>query len=542
MVAPTTKQMPDALLRPDAWPAPSPRPGTVQLIETHLSWVLLGEREVFKLKKPVALGFVDFRSLERRRAACDDEVRLNARLSPRVYRGVVPVVCQSDGTLSFGGTGPVVDWAVRMARLDGARRADELLARGRLRGEDVDAIADAVARLHAGATATREQAAWASPEAVARNVRDNFTQLGGADAAAGLDREALEEVEARQTTFVTENADLFAARIVDGHVRNGHGDLRLEHAYFEDDGLQVVDCIEFDDRYRVSDACADAAFLAMDLTGHGRADLAERFLARYARAAQDYDLYALVDFYEGYRALVRAKVEAMLAGQAGADDAARRRAAESARRHLSLARATGRPAFVPPAMVCVGGVPGSGKSTIADALSEALSCPAVDADRTRKHLLGVTETTRMDDPVWTGAYSAEATERTYRETLRRAAVVLETGRSVIVDASFRAAATRRSARDVAQAAGATFRFVECRAPHDVCKDRVARRAASGDRSPDGPSDARPAIFDAFAASFESPEELSGSERTEVDTTGPLAAAVDRVRSCLPEFLHSAPPR
>jgi aminoglycoside phosphotransferase family enzyme/predicted kinase len=504
----------------------------VELIETHLSWVLRGDREVFKVKKAVALGFVDFRSIDRRRAACEDEVRLNARWSPEVYRGIAPVVRRRDGTLAIDGEGPVVDWAVRMARLDDQRRADALLEGGALTGDQLDALADAAARFHAGAAVTPERAvAWASAEAVRRNVEDNFAQLAGvASASDAIDPAITSEVQARQTAFVDANRRLFAARVEAGRVRDGHGDMRLEHAYFEDDGLRVIDCIEFDERYRVSDACADVAFLAMDLASRGRPDLAERFLARYARAARDYDLYAVVDFYEGYRAVVRAKVEAMLAGQPGAPDDVRRRGATSARGHLLFAQACGRPALASPALVCVGGVMGSGKSTVAEALAARLSCPVIDADRTRKELHGVTESTRLDDPAWSGAYDAAATERTYREVLRRAAVVLATGRSAIVDASFRAAAARAQARAVAEAAGATFRFVECRAPLEVCRARVAQRVR-------GPSDGRPAIFDELAASFETPVELAASERIAIDTTGAPDAIVDDLRERLPAAPH-----
>jgi predicted kinase len=267
----------------------------------------------------------------------------------------------------------------------------------------------------------------------------------------------------------------------------------------------------------------------MDLTAHDCAGLAERFLGQYAREAQDYDLYALVDFYEGYRAVVRAKVSAMLAAQPDVPDTARRAAAEQAQRHLRVAQASERPALLPAAMICVGGVIASGKSTVADALASDLGCPVVDADRTRKHVVGPSGSTSsgarsgVHDPAWQGAYAPEATERTYAELLRRASVVLASGRSVVVDASFRAARWRSRARDAARTQGAGFAFVECRVPLDVCRDRLARRV-------DGPSEAHPAIFDAFASSFEETSELAPEERIAVDTTGPLERVLADVRA------------
>jgi aminoglycoside phosphotransferase family enzyme/predicted kinase len=510
--------LPDALQDPEAWPQPQPR--HVELIETHVSWVLRGEAEVFKIKKPVDLGFVDFRSPERRRAACEAEVRLNARLAPGVYLGVVPVVRRSDARLALSGEGEGVDWAVRMRRLDDAARADTLLSRGALGQAEVEAIATTVAAFHARHAVTPAEGAAASAAAIERNVKDNFDQIR---TVAGLlvGPDVARTVEERQRAFVRDHAAWIDARLAH-HVCDGHGDLRLEHVYFESDGLRIIDCIEFDERYRIADACADVAFLAMDLTNAGRPELAERFLAAYARAAQDYDLYAAVDFYESYRAWIRGKVSAMLAGDATADDEARLRAERTARRHFLLAQALETPSVVGPTLICVGGVIASGKSTFAEALSSELSCPVVDTDRTRKHMLGVGESDPLRDPEWRGAYDPAVTARVYDEALRRASVVLASGRSVVVDASFRSAALRQRARELARARGSGFLFVRCLAPESVCLERLARRRS-------GPSDGRAAIFGAFVASFEPVSELPAELLEEVDTAGPAALAVERIR-------------
>ena len=518
-------ELPGDLLRDEAWPRPQ---RGVELVETHLSWVFRGDRDVFKVKKPLALGFVDFGSVGRRKAACEDEVRLNSRMAPGIYAGVVPIVRREGRGLALCGAGEVVDWAVHMVRLDDARRADALVARDALPEGTLEAVARMVAEMHARAAVTPQKAsALASAYAVARNVRDNFEQLrAAAKTSPSLDRQIVTEVEERQTAFVRERAHLFAARIEDGRIRDGHGDLRLEHVYFEDAGLRIIDCIEFDERYRIGDVCADVAFLAMDLTGRGRADLAEGFLADYARAAQDYDLYGLVDFYEGYRAVVRAKVSAMLAGQPEAADGARRMAAEQVELHLRVAQGSGRPPAVPPALICVGGIIASGKSTLASGLGRALSCPVADADRTRKHVLGRAENASMHEGPWQGAYDPAVSERTYEEVLRRASLVLASGRTAIVDASFRSARWRVRARELAHALEASFAFVECRAPLEVCRERLARRAR-------GPSDAHPEVFDAFASSFEPASEVARAEHIVVDTTGPLEGGIALVRERAP---------
>jgi predicted kinase len=295
--------------------------------------------------------------------------------------------------------------------------------------------------------------------------------------------------------------------------------------YLHHEGLRIIDCIEFDERYRIGDVCSDIAFLSMDLAGHGQVASSEWFLARYAQHSGDYDLYALVDFYESYRAWVRAKVSAILACDPGASEDVHRRAALEARRHFMLARACMRPPLAPPLLVCVGGVIGSGKSTVAEKLSAALSCAVVDSDRTRKQILAIAETQAQNDPAWTGAYSPGTTARVYGEALRRASVVLASHRPVIVDASFRSSSMRHRAREIARSRGAGFVFVECRAPVDVCRARLTSRSR-------GPSDGRPALLEEFVASFEPMTELASSEHVVVDTTQPVERTIDALRARL----------
>jgi uncharacterized protein len=348
------------LLRPGAYGALQPE--SVRLVQTHASSVFLLPRDVFKLKRHVDLGFLDFTTLERREAACRAEVLLNARLASDVYLGVVPVRRDQQGRASMcagSADGPVVDWAVHMRRLPDEQRADMLLATGGLDALAVDAIAVRLARFHASAPSDSGLAALGSPEAIARNVEENFAQTRTAiDAYVP---EGATEIVRWQTAFLRGHEALFAQRAASGRVRDGHGDLRLEHVYFEcPDEPTIIDCIEFNDRFRFADVCADVAFLSMDLEAHGRVDLAERLLARYARESNDFDLYALVDFYESYRAFVRAKVATFLAADADVDEPARVRAAAEARRHFLLALAAARRSMLLPAVVAVGGIIASG--------------------------------------------------------------------------------------------------------------------------------------------------------------------------------------
>ncbi len=494
----------------------------VEFIETHISWVVLRESDVFKLKKPVELGFLDFSTLELRKAACEREVELNRRLAPDVYLGIVPLR-RADGHLSFEGDGEVVEWAVHMRRLDDTDRADIRLAQGRLQPSDITRIASRLAEFHAQARCDAETSAFGTAQAIATNVRENFAQTPL--------RRYLSEAQARELTeqqlnAVQGRATRFDARIDAGRVRDGHGDLRLEHIYLDDDGaITILDCIEFNDRFRYADVGSDLAFLAMDLSAHGHVELSEHLVAEYAKASGDFDLYEVLDFYEGYRAFVRGKIASFVADDASVSAVHRSRAVASARRCFMLALASGRRSLLSPSVVAVGGVIASGKSTVSERLSLEMSAPIVDADRTRKQMIGVRATQPVHEGSWQGAYDPKFTEEVYAEVFRRAGVVLRSGRPVIVDASFRGRALRDRARELAAQHGVPFRLVECRIDYALAKERLRERAKRA-----SVSDGRLEIFDDFVAKWEDIDELPKHEHLVLDTSKPVETTLTTLRA------------
>ena len=304
----------------------------VEARETPLSRVYLLDDDVLKVKKPVNLGgFFDLRSLAQREAACVAEVKLNQRFAPDVYKGVVPIV-RRDGRLVVGGEGDIVEYAVHMTRLRDEERADRLLGSGALGRPEIDAIARRIAEIHAVAPSVDGER-WGSLEAIAHNVEESFAQT----------RRVLEHYLARgdandvvrfQTRFLRDHAALFQRRVASGHIRDGHGDLRLQHVYMNEGDVTIIDCIELNERFRVADVCSDVACLSMDLAAHARVDLAERLLSTYARETGDYEIYGVVDFYESYRAFVRGKIAALLAADPSKSAAARRVAAAEARKYF----------------------------------------------------------------------------------------------------------------------------------------------------------------------------------------------------------------
>jgi aminoglycoside phosphotransferase family enzyme/predicted kinase len=502
----------DDLLRPDAF-LPLASSKAVAFVETHVSWVYLLDRDVFKVKKPVDLGFLDFRTKEQRRAACEAEVTLNRRLAPDVYHGVVPLRLGDDGRVGVAGNGPIVDHAVHMVRLPEDGRLDVLLRTDRLDGDTVDAVAKTIATFHADCRSDATTARFGTPSAIGENLEENFAQTR-TTLEDFLSAEQAEELVRWQRSFLRGHSQVFARRAAGGYVRDGHGDLRMEHIYVEGGRTTIIDCVEFNDRFRFADVCADVAFLSMDLACAGRVDLAERLLAVYARETNDFDIYALVDFYESYRAFVRGKIASFVAQDGAVDLAARQCASREARRYFLLAVAAERRPMLLPALVAVGGVIASGKSTVALQIGAEMGAPVVDADRTRKDMLGVLPTQRLDQPAWSGAYDPSFSETVYAEVLRRASVVLASGRPVVVDASFRSAAARQAARELAIAHNVPFRFVECQAPLDVCRTRLESRQ----RQAGVVSDGRLAIFDEFCARFQPVTELLPDEHCVVDTT------------------------
>jgi hypothetical protein len=509
----------DDLRRPAAYP--EPRPSSVSLVTTHISWVFLTDRDVWKLKRPVDYGFVDYTTLDRRRHCCDEEVRLNRRLAPDVYLGVVPVRLGPQGH-TFGPDGTIVDYAVRMRRLPDEASADALLRRGALPATHLTRLATRLARFYAESAPASE---YGAPDVIRANVTENFAQV---EPFVGrfVTPETFDQVRAWQEGFLGREAARFRARAAQGRIREGHGDLRLEHVYFEDhEGREpiVIDAIEFNERFRMGDVAADVAFLTMELTARARVDLAEAFLARFAEETDDHDLYGVADFYASYRAWVRGKVAAFLAADSTTPPDKAARKAREAQALFALARAyTESPGLAAP-MIAVGGLIGSGKSTVAEALGAALACPVLGSDRVRKALAGVPSTTRAPDD----AYSAAFSERTFEELFRRAEVVLTAGRGVILDATFRSRDLRLRARDLARRHGRRFLFVETVCDEATLRERLRRRAG-------GPSvsDATEGLLERFQREFEPVTELASREHIPVDSARPTAEQVEVVRAAL----------
>ncbi|MCA9739437.1 MAG: AAA family ATPase [Gemmatimonadetes bacterium] len=503
-----------ALIRDLGDPAAYPQErGPVTVHQTHISVVFLTETSAYKLKKAVDLAFLDFRTLESRKHFCDEEVRLNRRLAPDVYLGVLPVTRGPDG-YRIGGEGEPVEYVVHMRRLP----ADATLLARVERDEADEALVARVARriaaFHLEARGGADVAEQGRLDVVARNARENFEQT---EAHVGRTVHASVFARVKEATEAALSAmgSRIEARAQAGIPRDTHGDLHLDHVYVFPEreppaDLAIIDCVEFNRRFRWADPVADMAFLAMDLAFRGRGDLAAAYARAWFTVREDPDGEDLVPFYLAYRAVVRAKVEGILAADEGAPGEARTRAALQARAHWLLALLAPVLGGGRPAVVGITGRVGSGKSTLARALAEAAGLERVSSDRTRKALAGIDATTSAAAPFGAGLYSDEWNRRTYEACLEAAERILVEGGRVVVDASFREDRWRTAFLERARTLGVPALFLHCTAPADEVRGRL--RARSGD-----PSDADVAIYEAAAARWEDASPFSARARVEVPT-------------------------
>lgn len=475
----------------------------VDLIETHISWVLLAGDKALKIKKPVRLGFLDFGSLDRRQHFCNEELRLNRRYAPTVYLDVVPITGSPEAPC-LAGEGPPIEFALRMARFAPRALLSEQLADGTLQPAHLDALAQRVAALHRAADVAPASSAWGSPDEVTEEAEGVLRRLQD----QGVDVTDLQRWLAAQLPGLR---PLWQQRRDSGHVRECHGDLHLRNTVVLPEGVTAFDGIEFDPALRWIDIQADIAFMVMDLLAHDRPALAWRFLNAWLDATGDHAGVPVLRFYLVYRALVRALVGRLSTATPAAEP--------SAGDYLALAR---RLALSPPRprLLVTHGLSGSGKTTLTQQLLEHTGALRLRSDVERKRLFGLDALDTSDARVPGGIYGPAATQRTYTHLLDQARRLLGCGWPVIVDAASLRRAERAGMLELAQGLGVTCTLLDCQADPQTLVRRIRARQQRHD-------DASEATEQVLALQLTIHEPLDAEERQRaitVATDGPVDVA------------------
>ena len=460
---------PQVLLNKSVYPHPVDH---LQLIETHISWVVLTGTFAYKIKKPVNLGFLDFTTLEQRRHYCLRELELNRRFSKKLYLDVVPVTGSREYPV-IDGDAEVIDYAVKMRQFDNSLLADSLARQHRLSDELVRKMAKTLASFHRELPAVDQATASGFAQRFFSAATQNFSQVREYPLPQEIEQ-ALQACEKWTLSSYQQCLPLMRSRQREGYIKDCHGDCHLGNIAVIDGEVTLFDCIEFNDDFRIMDTMAEAAFLSMDLCARGLAEQSQRFLNDYLEYRGDYSALPLLDLFRCYYALVRAKVNLMQEPAAGHPGINRETHSEFYR-YLALAQQF--TTSKAPVMVLMHGYSGSGKSYLAERLAVQTGAIRIRSDVERKRLYGLLPEQSGDSVP--ELYSREASRRTFKRLLQQSATIMAAGFPCIVDATFLTESSRHPFVEYATGNNIPLLIVHCVASEEATVERLARREQSG---------------------------------------------------------------
>jgi aminoglycoside phosphotransferase family enzyme/predicted kinase len=508
-------------------------PTEVRAIQTHISWVFIASPFVFKVKKPVNLGFLDFSTLEKRRYFCQREIQLNRRLCPEIYLDAIPIY-ETDSGFSFKSLRKIVEYAVQMRELPHGCFLSELLEKNSVGEKEINRVISTLHQFYQAETPTPEIEQWGTPEKLKVSTDENFTQVEPFIGKT-ISPAAFEAIRHYTNQFYKLNENLFRERIQQHRILDCHGDLHLDHVHLTPEATTIFDCIEFNDRFRFIDIANDLAFLAMDFDFEGRSDLASLLLQNAARKSGDAGMLKVANFYKCYRAFVRGKVETIQATEKETTNPQEHE--RQASRYFRLALRYAIAGSQPLVLVVMGGV-GSGKTTVAKQLASELDWPVFSSDEIRKTLAGVPLAQRTPSELRHKTYSADMTQRTYTKLIEDGLAVIRcsqdrrsrsdaTRTGAILDATFSTRALRKLLRDECWKANVQFQFVDLEVDPGEIKERLKAR----DEKTNETSDARLEDFEKLNATYERPSELV-PDLIRASTTSSVSDTVKAILLCL----------
>lgn len=501
-------------LQPESYPH---KPRQVQMVQTHASWVFLAGEYVFKVKKPVDFGFLDFSSLKKRRLYCAEEIRLNRRLAPDVYLGLWAVLRDNQGVLRLGKLehAQAVEYAVQMRRLKPEHMLDNLLNQGRVQAEDLHKVAQKLVDFHQQAATGGEIAELGSPGVIRSNHTENFKQV-----KPFLDwtipSSKYRFIKCYSYRFIQKNRELLRKRKAQGRIREGHGDLRCEHVCIEPgQKIQILDCIEFNARFRYIDVAADVAFLGMDMELAGHLGRADDFVHYYAKQSLDPELKLLYNFYKCYYAFTRGKVHSFRLQETISGQKEHQRLLQNARLCFEQAfRYACR--LEAKALILVCGVSGTGKSYLADNIAPLLGLEIIRSDVLRKQLQGLSPQTPKPEGYAQGLYSSHITEEVYSRMLQLAADLLNKDQAVLLDATFIKRNHRLQALELARQQDCEFIILHCSCPDKEIQRRMQIRQQEKQKFSDGTWE----VYQKQKQDFQPLSEMDPAVLVELDTSRP----------------------
>ncbi len=493
----------------------------VEIIQTHISVILLGKERVLKLKKPVDFAFLDYSTPEKRREACESEIKLNRRLCPEIYLGTKAIIESEVGSFSYEGEGEIVDYGVLMKRLPDEKMLNRMVTDNSITESIIAAIAGKLNKFHQTARRGADVDLYGSIETIRYNWDENFKQTE-AYIDSTISRSDFQLIREWVERWIENNEALLRERVGNGHICDGHGDVRCESICVTND-ISIFDCVEFNERFRCADVANEAAFLAMDLDAYGRADLGYFFFEEYAKRSGDERIFDLYLFYRCYRAFVRGKVLSFQLDEAELSEEAHEAARERAGKYFAIAVDSTKP-LQKPTVIMVSGNSGTGKTSIARAIAGELGIRVISSDEVRRSLFGADKKTTEYGK---GKYDAESNRRTYKKMFDIGFEFLKNDAGVIFDAKFGRSADRQIVEQKAISLGAECRLIECRLSPEMVRQRLILRA----EKKDGLSDANWQIYRQQISDFE-PFFIGDKVHLQIDTALDLSTNRRRITDWL----------